>query len=82
MLNARSTDAIGHRTVGISEDGGATFAPAWLDRNLPEPGGVQASLLRYGDKLLFSNPRDRSDRTSGTIQVSDDGGRTWARWVR
>jgi sialidase-1 len=82
MLNARSNDAVGHRTVGISRDGGETFEPAWVDRNLPEPRGVQASLLRYGDKLLFSNPRDRNDRTSGTIQVSDDGGRTWPRRVR
>jgi sialidase-1 len=82
MLNARSMDGVGHRTVGISRDGGETFRPAYVDYNLPEPGGVQASLLRDGDNILFSNPRDLDDRTSGTLQVSSDGGRTWPRRVR
>ncbi len=82
MLNSRSRDSVGHRTVGISRDGGETFQPAYVDYDLPEPGGVQASLLRYGDFILFSNPRDRDERTSGTIQVSEDRGRTWPHRVR
>ncbi len=82
MLNARSTDRVGHRTVGISRDGGESFEPAYVDRDLPEPGGVQGSLLRYGDKILFSNPKSREGRTRGTIQVSEDGGRSWVRQVR
>lgn len=82
MLNARSMDEVGHRTVGISKNGGETFEPAYIDYALFEPGGVQGSLLRYGDKILFSNPRDREDRTSGTIQVSSDNGRTWQRRFR
>jgi sialidase-1 len=82
MLNARSRDEVGHRTVAISNDGGETFEPAYIDYALFEPGGVQGSLLRYGDKVLFSNPRDREDRTSGTIQVSSDNGRTWQRRFR
>ncbi|MFN7702572.1 MAG: exo-alpha-sialidase [Deltaproteobacteria bacterium] len=81
MLNSRSMDEVGHRTVGISRDGGQTFQPAYVDYELQEPRGVQASLLRFGDHLLFSNPRDREDRTSGTIMVSSDNGRTWRRGV-
>ncbi|MFZ9886222.1 MAG: sialidase family protein [Myxococcota bacterium] len=82
MLNARSRDEVGHRTVGISKDGGKTFEPAYVDDELPEPRGVQGSLLRYDNKILFSNPHHRADRTNGTIQVSHDNGRTWEQKFR
>lgn len=82
LMNARSRDNVGHRTAGISTDGGNTFEPAYVDYGLPEPGGVQGSLLRYGKNILFSNPRHRKDRTNGTIQVSTDNGNSWEPRVR
>jgi sialidase-1 len=81
MLNSRSKDSIGHRTAGISVDGGETFRAAYVDNGLLEPRGVQASLLRYGDSLIFSNPHHATNRTAGTLQVSRDNGRTWQRKV-
>lgn len=76
MLNSRS-GALGNRTVGVSSDGGESFAPAWVDESLIEPNGVQGSLLRYGQALLFSNPHHAKHRTRGTIQVSTDNGLSW-----
>lgn len=81
MLNCRSRDEVGHRTAGISKDGGKTFEPGYVEQDLPEPGGVQGSLLRYGDKVLFSNPHHRENRTNGTIHVSDDNGKSWTPMV-
>lgn len=81
MLNSRSRDSVGHRTVGVSSDGGESFRPAYVDDELLEPRGVQASLLRYGDALVFSNPHHASNRTAGTLQVSTDNGRSWQRKV-
>jgi sialidase-1 len=79
MLNSRSMDAAEARTVGVSHDGGESFEPAYIDTDLREPGGVQGSLLRYGDNILFSNPRSRKNRTKGTVQVSTNNGRDWQR---
>jgi sialidase-1 len=81
MMNSRSRDSIGHRTAGISTDGGQTFREAYIDHALPEPAGVQGSLLRYGDAILFSNPHHDRERTNGSIQVSTDNGRSWRHGV-
>lgn len=71
------------RMVGISADGGRTYAgPLREDRTLIEPP-AQASLLRYptvaaGDhnRLLFSNPAS-TRRERMTVRVSHDEGQTW-----
>lgn len=81
MMNSRSVDSISARTAGISEDGGKTFLPAYIDKALTEPGGVQGSLLRFGDKILFSNPRSTTERALGTIRWSGDNGKTWKKYV-
>lgn len=81
MMNSRSLDDVKARTAGISEDGGKTFRPAYIDRALTEPGGVQGSLLRFGDFILFSNPRSQSERTLGTIRWSRNMGKTWENYV-
>lgn len=81
MLNSRSSGNTKARTVGVSKDGGKTFLPAYVDKTLTEPGGVQGSLLRFGDYILFSNPRSTKDRTQGTIRYSKDNGKTWKQYV-
>lgn len=81
MMNSRSVDTVKARTAGISKDGGETFLPAYIDEALTEPGGVQGSLLRLNDKILFSNPRDTAERTLGTIRVSKNNGKSWEKYV-
>ncbi len=76
MVNSRSASA-SRRVVAISKNGGSSFQPAYQDQALIEPGGVQGSLLRYGNAILFSNPRSTTARTNGTVQVSRDNGATW-----
>jgi sialidase-1 len=77
MVNSRSASG-SRRVVGISRNGGASFENAYQDQSLVEPEGVQGSLLRYGDAILFSNPRSTTARTNGTVQVSRDNGATWS----
>ncbi|MEY2986526.1 MAG: hypothetical protein RJB13_47, partial [Pseudomonadota bacterium] len=77
MMNSRSGDSVNARTAGISKDGGKTFDPAYIDTQLTEPSGVQGSLLRFGDKILFSNPMSTTARTMGSIRVSANNGRKW-----
>ena len=81
MLNSRSLGGVKRRTVGISKNGGESFQPAYVDSQLTEPGGVQASLLRYGSKILFSNPMSTKGRTRGTIRFSEDNGKSWKPYV-
>ena len=76
MLNARSTGSEINRIVAISVDGGETFGQATQDSKLTEPG-CQGSLLRYGNSILFSNPQDTENKTTGTIRRSTDNGETW-----
>jgi sialidase-1 len=72
-----------HRMVGISADGGLTYAgPIVEDRALIEPP-AQASLLRYsttspadGHRLLFANPAS-TRRERMTVRLSDDNGQRW-----
>ncbi|HBH54631.1 MAG TPA: exo-alpha-sialidase [Planctomycetaceae bacterium] len=90
MLNSRNQRGDEeHRVVAISQDGGATFGPARIDRALVEPRGCQASLLFYGldpqtgrGQVLFSNPADATQRSNGTLRLSVDDGQTWTRSFR
>lgn len=72
------------RIIGISADGGRTYAgPLREDRALVEPP-AQASLIRYAtseiggrNRLLFANPAS-ARRERMTVRVSHDEGQTWA----
>lgn len=74
VLNCRS-DRGNRRLVGRSKDGGMTWGEFGPDETLIEPG-CQASLIRHGERLLFSNPA-AEQRVRMTVWASSDGGRTW-----
>jgi sialidase-1 len=76
MLNCRDNRG-GARTVGVTRDFGKTWEMHPTDRKaLPEPV-CMASLLRMGDRLLFSNPATRRGRHHLTLKISEDDGMTW-----
>lgn len=85
MLNMRNRrqaiDAAAprHRGVCISDDGGMTFKDLRRDETLVEPV-CQASIIRSGNKLVFSNPASSESRTAMTVRVSEDEGKTWPMW--
>ena len=77
MLNLRNhgTDDR-HRKVFVTEDLGETWTEHVSNNLLQEPV-CQASLLKAGDLLLFSNPDSRTQRNMMTIRCSEDQGNTW-----
>jgi sialidase-1 len=84
LVNSRSHGDSTYRIAAISKDGGASFEPAWVETQLPEPEGAQGSLVEHstnsknGKKnILFSNPKSTEERTNGTLQLSPDDGVTW-----
>jgi sialidase-1 len=75
LLNARADR--GHRRLTArSRDGGLTWTDFAPDEALVEPH-CQASLIRHGRRLLFSNPAAET-RIRMTVRGSGDGGRTWS----
>jgi sialidase-1 len=90
MLNSRNqNDRENHRVVSISKDGGRTFTDTWLESQLVEPRGCQASLLFHSvnpetqkGNILFSNPANPEYRSDGTLKLSQDDGRTWTNSFR
>lgn len=83
MLNARNQNGVKLRKMGVSRDGGETWARLREDPALPEPA-CQASILRHPtgrnaglDVFLFSNPASPWARTNGTIRLSRDEGKSW-----
>lgn len=73
----------GMRAIAFSADGGASWSGLEFDPALVEPV-CQASLLRYSraaaggrNRLLFSNPADRSKRVRLTVRLSYDEGKSW-----
>lgn len=86
MMNSRDSAGSGFRKTALSTDGGATWGPVSVDRNLPDSTD-NAQIIRAfpntpaGDPrasvLLFSNAPG-AGRTQGTISMSCDDGRTWA----
>jgi sialidase-1 len=74
LINCRS-DQGNRRLIGRSKDGGLTWTDFGPDETLIEPG-CQASLIRNGRHVLFSNPADVK-RVRMTVRASLDGGRTW-----
>ena len=76
MQNMRSYHGKNRRAVSTSSDGGLTWTPVKLDSTLIEPV-CQASLLRHGNALLFSNPAS-TQREMMTIRASYDEGESWS----
>ncbi len=75
LLNMRSYHGRNRRALARSFDGGITWTGAEFDDALPEPV-CQASLIRAGNLLLFSNPAS-TRRENMTVRASHDEGRTW-----
>ena len=81
MQNMRSYHGKENRAVAISRDGGASFAPLYLDDGLQSPV-CQANILRYSwpeenrSRILFSSPTGKR-RAGITVRMSYDEGKTW-----
>ena len=75
LLNMRSYAGKNRRAVSVSRDGGMTWTAPRLDDALIEPV-CQASLIRFGRLLLFSNPASTTRRNM-TVKLSRDEGETW-----
>ncbi len=77
LLNMRSYRGLGRRGTAVSRDGGMTWSKVVDDPALVEPV-CQASLLRAGRALLFSNPANaKRGRSRMTVRASFDDGKTW-----
>jgi len=75
MLNMRSYHGKNRRGISRSRDGGLTWSEVALDESLIE-SVCQASLIRAGNLLLFSNPAS-TKRENMTVRASKDDGKTW-----
>lgn len=75
LQNMRSYHGKNARAIATSTDGGLSWSPLTLDTNLID-AVCQASLLRVGDVLLFSNPASVK-RENMTVKLSRDWGKTW-----
>jgi len=75
VLNMRSYHGKNRRAVQRSTDRGLTWSRLELDPVLIEPV-CQASMIRAGKLLLFSNPAAVT-RSRMTVRLSGDGGHTW-----
>lgn len=89
MLNSRENTRTGHRWVALSHDGGQTWTDLHRDPHLVDPGNNAQITRAYPDApegsakakvLLFSHADHLpNDRVNGTIELSEDDGRTWIR---
>ncbi|MBO1004819.1 sialidase family protein [Pseudogracilibacillus auburnensis] len=68
--------------VSTSKDGGETWGEVTFDMTLIDPI-CQSSVILYPDlgdgkvRVIFSNPAEEKERKTGTIRLSEDGGKTW-----
>lgn len=88
MLNSRDSANSLLRKVTISEDGGETWGPVYLDTELPDPTN-NGSITRMhpfaeqgskdAQKLIFTNSNNGANhnRVNLTTRVSCDDGETW-----
>lgn len=86
MLNSRDSGRSGFRKVAYSTDGGVTYGPVTIDRELPDPTNNASIVRAYPNApqhsarakvLLFSNAASSTSRSLGTVRVSYDDGETW-----
>lgn len=86
MLNSRDSGRSGYRKVAYSTDGGITYGPVTIDRELPDPANNASIIRAYPEApqgsdrakvLLFSNAASKTSRSNGTVRVSCDDGETW-----
>ncbi len=75
MLNMRSYHGRDRRAIARSYDRGVSWGETEHDETLLEPV-CQASLIRAGSLLLFSNPAS-TKRENMTVRASRDEGKTW-----
>lgn len=90
MINSRVSDGPATRArvraIAYSSDGGVTWTPPQTESQLTDPVN-NAHVIRAfpnapqgsakAKMLLFSNSKNASARTNGTITVSCDDGKTW-----
>lgn len=84
LLNMRNYDRKQRcRAIGFSSDEGLTWSQPQHDPALVEPV-CQASIRRYAlagadgkNRILFSNPAQPDRRTTMTVRLSEDDGKTW-----
>ncbi|WP_420176149.1 exo-alpha-sialidase [Luteococcus sp. OSA5] len=86
MLNSRDSARSGYRKVAYSSNGGITYGPVTLEKQLPDPANNASIIRAFPDApkgsglakvLLFSNSASATERAHGTIRASCDDGRTW-----
>lgn len=87
MLNSRDSSNGRFRKVAISTDGGHTYGPVTVDRQLIDPtnnGSITrlfpdaAQGTREAKKLLFTNSASQTARENVSARVSCDDGATWS----
>ena len=85
MVNARNHFETTTRLITYTSDLGTTWEPYSFDPTLIDPI-CQGNIVRYTstldgfekNRILFSNPGNRSARIDGTLRISYDEGQTWA----
>ncbi|HRW19174.1 MAG TPA: exo-alpha-sialidase [Dermatophilaceae bacterium] len=86
MLNSRDSAGSKLRKVAISTDGGHSYGPVTLDRQLPDPTNNGSITRLHPDaaagsaaarKILFTNSNSQTARENVSARVSCDDGRTW-----
>ncbi len=73
MINSRWRG--GGRQIHVTRDRGATWESRY-DSSLADPQ-CNAQIMRYGDKLLFSNCKSPNRRALLYVRASADNGLTW-----
>lgn len=86
MLNSRDSARSKFRKVAYSHDGGETYGPVTIDRELPDPTNNGSIVRAFPNAergsadarvLLFSNAASQTGRTNGTVRASCDDGENW-----
>lgn len=86
MMNSRDSAGSKYRKVAFSQDGGHTYGPVTLDRQLPDPTNNGSISRLHPDApegsaeakmLLFSNSNSTTGRGNVTVRLSCDDGATW-----
>jgi sialidase-1 len=81
LLSMRNHDERKERAWAIFRRGAdgklssGRWEPTWY---AVDDSRCQASLVRVGDALLFSNPASKENRERMTVRLSEDEGRTWS----